>query len=123
MYSALQAADLVFGAPVGGFYEISTLGIDPNLIDNMGWYDVIGQGPSTFAESYSLDLGPNVGYGGTGWISGNDVSAYVRDNCGDDRAGTCINYVFFNRSIPEPTTLALMGLALAGLGYQRRKAA
>ncbi|MES9956198.1 MAG: PEP-CTERM sorting domain-containing protein [Sedimenticola sp.] len=29
----------------------------------------------------------------------------------------------FNTSVPEPTTLALMGLGLAGIGWKRRKAA
>jgi len=61
VYSALDAADINFGVAVGGFYSISTLGSDANLIDNMGWYDVIGIGPAKFAEGFSKDTGPQRG--------------------------------------------------------------
>ena len=34
-----------------------------------------------------------------------------------------VGFDYNSAPIPEPTTLALMGIALAGLGFQRRKAA
>lgn len=120
VYSAIEAAEVVFGAAVGGDYLISINGDDINDISLTAWYAVIGTGPSIFDQNYSLDTNLD-GYGGSGWEAGDDVSAYVNDGFFSDLEG--INYVFFetDAQIPEPSTLAIFGLALMGLASRRFK--
>ncbi|MCK4676231.1 MAG: PEP-CTERM sorting domain-containing protein, partial [Gammaproteobacteria bacterium] len=108
VYSAIEAAEIVFGAAVGGTYSIS-LSADINAITNTAWYAVIGLGPDIFAEDFSQDLGPTLGYNGGGWSQGDDISAYVSDRFFGANQGT--NHVFFEaHATPEPSILALLGI-------------
>ena len=118
VYSALQAAELVFGPAVGGTYSISINGSDVNTISNTAWYAVIGIGPGVFGEGFSQDLG-TPGYDGGGWNSGDDISAYVNDPFFSGGQGT--NYVFFT-PIPIPAAVWLFGSALGVMGWMRRRA-
>jgi hypothetical protein len=36
-------------------------------------------------------------------------------------AGLAVDTLQFNRRVPEPATLALLGLGLADIGYQRKR--
>jgi hypothetical protein len=119
VYSALEAAEAIFGSPINGTYLTSINGTDLNNISQTAWYDVVGVGVSEFIQSYRLDSNDD-GYGAPGWQDGDDASAYVKDNAGE---GSYINYVFFqdNTQVPEPSTLAIFALGIIGLASRKMK--
>ena len=118
VYSATEAAALLFGG-VAANYDISTVSSDVAMINNMGWYTIWGiSGGTMYAEDYSLDLGAP-GYNDPSG-SGTAISAYTDDNA---IGSQYTNYVFRvdqGGSVPEPGSLPLMVLALAGVAALRR---
>ena len=121
VYSATEAAALLFGG-TSGDYDISTLGSNVANINNMGWYTIWGIGGGTmFQEDYKLDLGAP-GYNTPGG-SNTAISAYTRDHA---IGGQFTNYVFRVDQVgqvPEPSSLALLGLGLVRLAYSRKRKA
>lgn len=120
VYSALDAAALLFGG-IAGNYAISTVSSDIASINHMGWYDGWGDhGGRQFAESYKLDLS-GLGYNGcesTGINCYNSAySAYISDGF------SATNYVFRVAAVPEPDTIAMLmaGLGLMGAVARRRR--
>jgi hypothetical protein len=117
-YTAQEAAAVLFGGSASD-YMISTLGSDVAAINERAWYDQYGLGPAQFAQDYRVDSGVIGLYD----VSG-DSSAMIIDNAG---GRGLINYAFrvdsTNADVPEPLSLGLMGLGLAGLATARRRKA
>ncbi len=119
-YSAVEAAAIIFGGMADN-YRISTNGsMDASTITDTGWYTIIGIGGGhEYADDFSQDIGP-AGYGGSGWHSWDDISAYTRDNA---QGAQFTMYAWRDNAaaVAEPGTLALLGMGLFGLGVARRR--
>jgi hypothetical protein len=122
-YTGLEAAALLFGGSPAD-YAISTLGMNPAMIDHMAWYDVLAYGAEKFSEDYSnkylgMYYGPSGG--GSMYEPTGSASAFVQDNLVSE-----YNYAFRwsddSTKVPDATsTLALSALALGAVVAFRRR--
>lgn len=81
-------------------------------VNQVNWAPYIGQGKFNVAwaiEEFSKGAGPN-------WIGTDGFQSGVLD----DRLGGYNFSVTYNYDVPEPGTLALLALGLAGMGLRRR---
>jgi len=129
-YNGLEAA-IAAGVTSGPLADIAIAAFDINfdfdsisagdqIVNHMAWYDGAGTAITMFDEDIIAD-GNGDGLYTQGIFSNGetDRSAWV-----DDRiffSDEYVNYVFKRVSVPEPTTLAIIVLALCGLGARRLK--
>ena len=120
-YNGLEAAALNFEGDISQFaiaayavdFSFNSITIGDAIVNHSAWYDGNVGSISILKEDIKADVNDN----GTYDIK-SDLSAWVRDRA---LLGDHINYVFKAVSVPEPSTLAIFMLALAGLTTRHLK--
>jgi hypothetical protein len=120
VYSATEAAALLFGGTAADYFISIRAAADYTTITHTGWYDGWAEHDGMeFNENYKLDTGAP-GYDDPGG-SGTARSAYVHDGLDE----SFVNYVWradaAGVQVPEPGSLALFGLGIIGLARVRRR--
>ncbi|WDE08524.1 PEP-CTERM sorting domain-containing protein [Thalassomonas viridans] len=116
-YNGLEAAELLFGVlDAGNEYAISSNVFresETYEVNHLAWYD----GVISYIHEKSESLAADKHNDGLYNVEG-DFSAYISDR---GVVGEHINHVFKTVDLPEPSTLMIFILALAGLAARRFK--
>jgi hypothetical protein len=125
VYSATEAAALIFGGQAQNYFTSINSSQDASTITHTGWYDGWDEHTGMiFNENYKLDVG-EPGYNSSPWAQ-SARSAYINDGLHGD---FFINYVWRVAElqssgpipVPEPQPWILFGLGGIGLSLLRRK--
>jgi hypothetical protein len=89
---------------------------DLGIVNHLAWYQSYEDSTDRLEEDLTANQAGDGTYDAVG-----DASAYIIDR--NNTPDTLINYVFKAVEVPEPSTLAIIVLALCGLGASRFKRA
>ena len=92
--------------------------VDPNTGNNAFQYSVNGQFAASSPGNTYFDLGPGVSIGSPGDMLG----GYFQIGNAPNNGGTATFSNILITSVPEPSTLAFLGLGIASLFLRRRRA-
>lgn len=121
-FSDVTAQMFVDIDPTAGF-NWQMLDIESNWPDNCWWDGSAPRrcGATPLAGEYGAQQSANPLFGDSGFAFNPGAGLYGLRLVVSDNTGDVLSSVETAVQIPEPGSLALVGLALAGLGYSRRR--
>ena len=115
-YSGVSAAALLFGGNSAD-YVTSTVDSNPADINFSAWISTWGGACGGIFPCGTVVADTSVVSTGGLYENPGDTSAYVSDWAVGSQY---TNYAFLNTAVPEPLSIAVLGVGLLGLGAARR---